>query len=174
VTLPAGTTEHKAKARERPPVRCAVVTVSDSRTEATDESGALMRRLLTEAGHPVVASALLRNDEQGTRVHVQQLLVREDVDAVLLTGGTGLGARDRTIEAVRPLLQREIPGFGELFRHVSFTEQIGAAAMLSRAVAGGVDGKLVVSLPGSRAAVELALTRLLLPELAHLLYELRR
>jgi len=96
------------------------------------------------------------------------------VDAVLLTGGTGLGSRDRTVEAIRPLLEKELPGFGELFRVVSFQEQVGAAAILSRALAGGAKGKLVASMPGSRAAVELALTRILLPELRHAIRELRR
>ena len=89
-------------------------------------------------------------------------------------GGTGLGSRDRTVEAVRPLLEKELPGFGEIFRVVSFHEQVGTAAILSRAVAGGVRGRLVVSMPGSKAAVELALTRVLLPELRHAIRELRR
>ena len=92
----------------------------------------------------------------------------------LVTGGTGLGSRDRTVEAVRPLLEKELPGFGEIFRVVSFQEEVGTAAILSRAVAGGVRGRLVVSMPGSKAAVELALTRVLLPELRHAIRELRR
>jgi molybdenum cofactor biosynthesis protein B len=174
MTLPPGTTEHKSKASQRPPVRCAVVTVSDSRTEATDESGDLIRRLLLRDGHQVVHSALLKNDEGATRALAQQLVADESVDAIILTGGTGLSHRDRTIEAVESLFTRTIPGFGELFRHVSFTEQIGPAAMLSRAAAGACGGTLIVTLPGSRAAVELALTRLLLPELSHLVYELSR
>ena len=90
------------------------------------------------------------------------------------TGGTGLGSRDRTVEAITPLIDKEMPGFGELFRMVSFTDQVGTAAILSRALAGGVNGKLVVSMPGSKAAVELALTRVLLPELRHVMRELRR
>jgi molybdenum cofactor biosynthesis protein B len=96
------------------------------------------------------------------------------VDAVLCTGGTGLGSRDRTVEVVRALLERELPGFGELFRVLSFHEQVGAAAMLSRALAGAARGKFVVVMPGSQAAVELAMTRLVVPELQHVLRELRR
>ena len=148
--------------------------MSDSRTEATDESGALMRSLLEGAGHRVVDYQLLKNDEPAVREHVRALVARTDVDAVLLTGGTGLGSRDRTVEAVRPLLEKELPGFGELFRVISFQDQVGTAAILTRALAGGVQGKLIVSMPGSKAAVELALTRVLLPELRHAIRELRR
>ena len=168
------TSEHRKEANARAVVRCAIVTVSDSRTEATDESGALMRRLIEEAGHSVSAYALLKNDEPTVREHVRALIARDDVDAVMLTGGTGLGSRDRSVEAIRPLLDKEMPGFGEIFRVVSFNEQVGTAAILSRALAGGVNGKLVVSMPGSKAAVELALTRVLLPELRHAIRELRR
>ncbi|HVT39859.1 MAG TPA: MogA/MoaB family molybdenum cofactor biosynthesis protein [Gemmatimonadaceae bacterium] len=172
--LPEGTRTHRAEGEALAAIRCAVVTVSDSRTVDTDESGALMKRLLEGAGHSVADYALLKNDESRVRDHTRALLARADIDAVLLTGGTGLGSRDRTVEAVRPLLDKELPGFGELFRVVSFQEQIGAAAILSRAVAGGANGKLVVSMPGSRAAVELALTRILLPEFRHAVRELRR
>ena len=169
----ASTTSHRAAAAGRA-ARCAVVIVSDSRTEETDESGPLAMRLIEAAGHSIVHRTLLPNDEARVRSEVTSLAARDDVDFILLSGGTGLGARDRTIEAVRPLLEKELPGFGELFRWVSFQEQVGTAAMLSRALAGAARGKLVVSLPGSKAAVDLALTRILLPELNHLLNELRR
>lgn len=172
--LPEGTRTHRAEGDQRPPVACAIVTVSDSRTEATDASGARMRELLEGAGHRVVDYALLRNDETRVREHVRALVARDDVDAILLTGGTGLGSRDRTVEAVQPLLEKELPGFGEIFRVLSFQEQVGTAAILSRAIAGGARGRLVVSMPGSTAAVELALTRVLLPELRHAIRELRR
>jgi molybdenum cofactor biosynthesis protein B len=173
VTGSPSTTGHRAEASGRV-ARCAVVTVSDSRTEATDESGPLARRLLESGGHTVVESALLRNDESRVRQLVEQLVARDDIDVVILSGGTGLGSKDRTIEAIRPLLERELPGFGELFRSVSYDEQIGTAALLTRALAGTSGRTLVVSLPGSKAAVELALTRLLLPELSHLLREIQR
>ncbi len=174
MTLPAGTSEHRDAAARRAPVRVAVVVVSDKRTLATDESGPLARRLLTEAGHDVTDFALLPNDEGNTRAHVARLLAREDVDAVILCGGTGLGAKDRTVEAVRPLIEKELPGFGELFRMLSYQHQIGTSSILTRALAGGVSGKLIVSLPGSKAAVDLALNMVLLPELQHLMHELRR
>lgn len=173
-TLPEGTSAHRAEGDALAAIRCAVVTVSDSRAEATDESGALIQELLRRDGHRVATYALLPNDEARVREHVRTLLAREDVDAVLLTGGTGLGSRDRTVEAVRPLLDKELPGFGELFRVISYQDQIGAAAILSRALAGGAKRKLVVSMPGSKAAVELALTRIILPELRHAIRELRR
>lgn len=174
VGMSESTASHRSDANARKPVNCAVLTVSDSRTEATDESGDLMCRLIEAEGHVVTNRALLKNDELAVRERVQLLAGRADVDAVLITGGTGLGSRDRTVEAVRPLFEKELPGFGEIFRMVSFNEQVGTAAILSRAVAGSVNGKLIVSMPGSKAAVELALTRVLLPELGHAIRELRR
>ena len=168
-----GTAAHRAAA-PRASLRCVVITVSDSRTEETDTAGPRAAALLTGDGHTVIARALLKNDATAVRALVQLHLAQSTPDVILLTGGTGLSARDRTVEAVTPLFTKEIPGFGELFRLVSFHEQIGAAAMLSRAVAGSVNGTMIVSLPGSIAAVELALTRLLLPELRHLIHELRR
>jgi len=117
---------------------------------------------------------LLPNNEARVRGQVRALVARSDIDVVLLTGGTGLGSKDRTVEAVRSVIEKELPGFGELFRMVSFQEQVGTAAILSRAVAGAAGGKLIVSMPGSKAAVELALTRILLPELRHAMRELRR
>jgi molybdenum cofactor biosynthesis protein B len=174
MNLPPGATAHRREGDALPSLACAVVTVSDSRTEATDESGALIRRLVEQAGHRVCEYALLPNDDVRLRTHLDGLFARGGVDAVFLTGGTGLGSRDRTVETVRPLLDKELPGFGEIFRMLSFQEQVGAAAILSRAVAGGVRGVFVVSLPGAKAAVELALTRIVLPELRHAVRELRR
>jgi molybdenum cofactor biosynthesis protein B len=170
----ASTAAHRADAATRAGVRVLVITVSDSRTKATDESGALIEQRLIDAGHEVVARELLTNDEAPLRAALEAAIARTDLDAVLCTGGTGLGARDRTVDVVRPLLERELPGFGELFRMLSFQEQIGAAAMLSRALAGAARGKLIVVMPGSRAAVELAMTRLIVPELKHALREIRR
>ena len=168
------TAAHRAEAAAREGARCVVFTISDSRTKATDESGALIERLLLESGHQVTVRDLLTNDEAPMRAALETTLARSDVDVIFCTGGTGLGSRDRTIDVVRPLLDRELPGFGELFRSLSFHEQIGSAAMLSRALAGAARGKLVVVMPGSRAAVDLAMTRLLIPELKHALRELRR
>ncbi|HYV97853.1 MAG TPA: MogA/MoaB family molybdenum cofactor biosynthesis protein [Gemmatimonadaceae bacterium] len=173
MTGSASTEGHRA-ASSGNAARCAVVIVSDSRTEETDESGPRARALIEDAGHSVVHRALLKNDDARVRSEVETLLSRDDVDVVILSGGTGLGARDRTVEAVHPLVEKELPGFGELFRWVSYKEQIGTAAILTRAFAGSVRGKLVVCLPGSKAAVDLALTKVLLPELAHVLREIRR
>jgi molybdenum cofactor biosynthesis protein B len=172
--LPEGTAAHRADARRFAVLRAAVLTVTDSRTIETDESGVVLRDGLTGAGHEVRERALLPNDEARVRTLVTEWLGRDDLDLIVITGGTGLGLRDRTIEAVRPLLEKEIPGFGELFRWLGFQEQVGTAAMLSRATAGSALGKLLISLPGSKAAVGLALERLILPEAAHLLREIRR
>ncbi len=172
--VPEGTAAHRTEAKKLGALACAVLTVSDSRTEATDESGPLIRALLEGAGHTVVVHALLKNDEARVRSQVKEWLGRGDLQAVLITGGTGLGSKDRTIEAVQPLFEKEIPGFGELFRLLSYQEQIGTTAILSRATAGSAAGAVIVSMPGSRAAVELAMTRILIPELPHLLRELGR
>lgn len=172
--VPEGTREHRKDARRFASVRAAVITVSDSRTLRTDQSGPLICALLEREGHEVLARELLPNDEPKVRDVVARLVARADLEAVILTGGTGLGSRDRSVEAVQPLIEKEIPGFGELFRLLSFREQIGTSAILTRAFAGSAQGKLVVVLPGSRAAVELALERILLAEIPHLMREIRR
>ncbi len=172
--VPNGTATHRAEAAQRGAARCGVLTVSDSRTLVSDESGPLLRALLTAAGHTISVTDLLPNDEPRVRALVEAWTKREDVDAVIITGGTGLGSRDRSVEAVRPLLDKEIPGFGELFRLFSYQDQVGTSAILSRALAGSANRTLVVVLPGSKAAVELATTRILVPELAHLLREIGR
>lgn len=174
MTVPEGTAAHRAEASRLGALRCGVLTVSDSRTEATDESGNLIADLLIAAGHTIRVRALLKNDEANVRTTVSEWLGRGDLQAILMTGGTGLGSRDRSIEAVRPLFEKEIPGFGELFRLLSYQEQIGTTAILSRAAAGSARGAVIVSMPGSRAAVELAMSRILIPELPHLLREIGR
>lgn len=171
---PEGTAAHRAESGALGALTCAVLTVSDSRSAATDESGPLARRLLEEAGHAIAIHELIPNDEPRVRALVETWLARGDLHAIVITGGTGLGSKDRTVEAVTPLFEKEIPGFGELFRYFSFKEQIGTTAILSRAVAGSAKGAVIVSLPGSKAAVELALTSVLIPELRHLLREVRR
>ncbi|MEO8196358.1 MAG: molybdenum cofactor biosynthesis protein B [Thermoanaerobaculia bacterium] len=151
----------------------ALLTVSDTRNERTDKGGALLAKLVGDAGHRIVSRGLVRDDIGEIRGEVKAALALPAVDVVLVTGGTGLAPRDVTIEAVLPLFEKEIPGFGELFRMLSFAE-IGAAAMLSRATAGLVAGRAIFLLPGSPAALELALSRLVLPEIAHLLAQARR
>lgn len=152
---------------------CALITVSDSRTEKTDRGGDVLRDLVERAGHRVASRQLVPDDPARIREAVEAALAQSAVDVVLVTGGTGFSPRDLTLEAIAPLFEREIPGFGELFRMLSFAE-VGAAAMLSRATAGLVAGRAIFLLPGSPAALDLALTRLVLPELAHLLAQARR
>ena len=148
-------------------VRVAVLTVSDTRTAATDTSGDRIVALCRDAGHEVVDRALVPDDAAQVRSWVARTRDAGAADAAILTGGTGVSPRDVTIEAVGPLLTKAIPGFGELFRVLSYAE-IGSAALMSRA-AGGLAGRLVVlALPGSKAGVELAMTKLVLPELPHL------
>ena len=148
------------------PVRCAVVTVSDTRRGRADTAGALVERLLMGAGHDVITRAWVRDEPAALRRIARAALARDDLDVLVVTGGTGLGPRDLTPEALAPLAARPVPGFGELFRVLSL-EQVGAAAWLSRAAAFVARGRLVVLLPGSPAAVGLALRRLLLPDLVH-------
>jgi molybdenum cofactor biosynthesis protein B len=151
----------------------AVLTVSDTRTPETDRSGPAAMRLLEQAGHRVFEYEILPDEPDRVRRRVEAWLDADGSDGVVLNGGTGISVRDRTFEVVSDLLDKKLDGFGELFRALSF-EQIGAAAMLSRAVGGVARGKLVFSLPGSTAAVELAMSRLIVPELGHLLGQLRR
>lgn len=153
-------------------VRCAIVTVSDTRSAADDRSGAVLQRSLERGGHVVGARLWVRDELPAIRRAVAGALRRRDVDTVLLTGGTGIAPRDVTPEAVAPLVARWLPGFGELFRMLSYRE-IGGAAWMSRAAAGVARGKLLVILPGSPAAVRLAADRLLVPELGHALGILR-
>lgn len=172
---PVSVAEHKRHAATATKVRVAVVTVSDSRTEATDEGGRLVRELCTAAGFEVVSKVILRDEPADVAAHVRQLAQPAEapagVDAILLTGGTGLSRRDSTVEALAGSFDKTLEGFGELFRMLSFQE-IGAAAMLSRATAGTIGRSAVFLMPGSPAGVRLALERLILPELPHLVSQL--
>jgi len=163
--------QHRAQAPQT--VRCAVLTVSDTRTLETDTGGQTIVDLLGQAGHEVVAREILRDEPEPMRQLLEALRDRDDVDAVLLTGGTGLGSRDQTFETVSAMLDKALPGYGELFRMLSFGE-IGPAAMLSRATGGLMGRTVVLTMPGSRNAVRLAMERLILPELGHLVREARR
>jgi molybdenum cofactor biosynthesis protein B len=163
--------EHKATAPTT--VGCFVLTVSDSKTAETDTSGALIRERLTGAGHRVVGSAIVRDEPSDVARIVKEACADGRVHVVILTGGTGITSRDSTFEAVTALLDKRLPGFGELFRVLSYQE-VGAAAMLSRAQMGIHARRIVVSLPGSPNACRLALDKLLLPELGHLVREVSR
>jgi molybdenum cofactor biosynthesis protein B len=163
--------EHKARAPRS--VRCFVVTVSDTRTEATDSSGRAIADLLTAAGHVVAGRTILKDDADLVRGTLERQLATADVQAIIITGGTGITSRDSTYEAIAGLLEKRLDGFGELFRMLSY-EEIGSAAMLSRACAGTIGRTAVFSLPGSEPAVRLAMTKLILPELGHVVTELGR
>lgn len=151
----------------------ALVTVSDTRTEAGDATGRRMRELVEGAGHRVVEQLIVGDESAAIRTSVLALVATDGVDLVVVAGGTGVAPRDVTIEALGPLLDRELPGFGELFRVLSHRE-IGSAAMLSRALGGVVDDSALFAVPGSPAAAELALRELILPEAAHLVAQARR
>ncbi len=151
-------------------VATAIVTVSDTRRLETDTGGALVSELLEGAGHPVVDRRIVPDEPAAIEAALAELLRRADVRAVVFTGGTGVAPRDRTPDAIEPLLDRVVPGFGELFRMLSY-EDVGSAALLSRALAGLAKGRVVFVLPGSRGAVRLALEKLVLPELGHLAAE---
>jgi molybdenum cofactor biosynthesis protein B len=165
--------EHKAQSPTS--IRCAVLTVSDTRTEATDTGGKAIATLLVEAGHEVVAKRILRDEPMLVQQLILGLIADEEarVQAIITTGGTGITSRDSTYEAVVALFEKQLDGFGELFRMLSYQE-IGAAAMMSRACAGVLRKRIIVSLPGSENAVRLAMTKLILPELGHLIREVSR
>jgi molybdenum cofactor biosynthesis protein B len=163
--------EHKASAPAR--VGCYVLTISDTKTPETDTSGTLVREMLGTAGHPVIGSRIVRDEPADVAQIVREACEDPRVQAVILTGGTGITARDSTYEAVDALLDKRLPGFGELFRMLSYQE-IGAAAMLSRAQMGIRARRIIVSLPGSPNACRLALEMLLIPELPHLVREASR
>lgn len=153
-------------------IACGVVTVSDSRTAVTDRSGQLICDRLQQAGHQVITYQILPDEPEQIRAMLPQLVTAANPpSAVILNGGTGIAPRDTTYDAIASLLDKTLPGFGEIFRLLSY-EQIGSRAIASRAVAGSYGRCLVFSLPGSSKAVELALDRLILPELPHLVKQL--
>ncbi len=153
-------------------VACFVITVSDTRDETTDRSGGAIKALLEEQGHAVAGYEIVKDEPDDIRTLIAKALAVEAVDVVILNGGTGIAPRDGTYEVVSGVLDKRIDGFGELFRFLSYQE-IGSAAMLSRALAGTAGSRVVVSLPGSSGAVKLAMTSLLLPQLGHMVAQAR-
>jgi molybdopterin adenylyltransferase len=153
-------------------VRCFVLTISDTRTEANDTSGDTIVGLLVTSGHVLAGRALVKDDPEAVRAAIASARVGS-TQVIITTGGTGITSRDRTYEAIASMLDKKLDGFGELFRLLSFQE-IGSAAMLSRACAGTIGRTAVFSLPGSEAAVRLAMTKLILPEIGHVVRELTR
>ena len=163
--------EHKAHAPAS--VGCFVLTISDSKTSETDTSGALIRELVSAAGHRVTGHAIVKDEPDQVAAVIRSGCAAPSVEAFILTGGTGITSRDSTYEAIEALLDKRLAGFGELFRMLSYQE-VGAAAMLSRAQGGVVQGRVLFSLPGSPNACRLALEKLIIPELPHLIREVRR
>lgn len=163
--------EHKQQAPRA--VRCFVLTVSDTRTADTDTGGRAVADLLAAAGHTIVGRSIVQDDAPLVRETLTQQLRSGEVDVVISTGGTGITSRDSTYEAVVSLLDKRLDGFGELFRMLSY-EQVGAAAMMSRAVAGLARGCIVIALPGSEPAVRLAMEKLVVPELGHMVQQARK
>lgn len=163
--------EHKSLGPKQ--VRCFVLTVSDTRTVDTDTGGRAVADLLAAAGHQVVGRTIVKDDAALVRETILTQLESNEVDAVISTGGTGITSRDSTYEAVVSLLEKRLDGFGELFRMLSY-EQVGAAAMMSRATAGLARGRIVIALPGSEAAVRLAMDKLVVPELGHMVQQARK
>lgn len=152
-------------------VACACVTVSDTRTPEADTSGQLIQELLTAAGHTSVSYRLVKDDPVAIRMELDRLQGIANCPVILLTGGTGIAPRDQTVDVVAALLDKKLDGFGELFRMLSFQE-IGAGAMLSRALAGVRGSQIIFCMPGSPHAVRLAMSRLILPELGHLAFQM--
>ncbi|MFC4556700.1 molybdenum cofactor biosynthesis protein B [Virgibacillus kekensis] len=163
--------EHK---QERKSVNCMVITVSDTRTAETDKSGKLMVSMLEEAGHQITGKLIVCDEKTEIREQIETASFSAEVDIILINGGTGIASRDVTIETIESLFEKEIPGFGELFRMLSYQEDIGSAAILSRAVAGVYNDTVIFATPGSSGAVSLAMKRLILPELSHLVHEVNK
>ena len=155
-------------------VRMAVLTISDTRTKETDTGGQLVQRLARNEGLELVEYGIVEDDIAAIRVVISDWLEKDEIDVIVTTGGTGIAKRDVTLEAVEPFFEKEIDGFGELFRYVSFSEDIGTKALLSRAAAGVANDKAIFVLPGSRGAVKLAMERLILPEVQHIHSELTK
>jgi molybdopterin adenylyltransferase len=154
-------------------VRCGVITVSDTRTPETDRNGQAIQELLQNSGHLVEVYVLLKDELEDIKAHLQQLGSRSDLDVLIFNGGTGISPRDSTYEAVVNLLDKQLPGFGEIFRWLSYQE-VGSRAIASRAIAGTYQNTLIFAVPGSTNAVRLAMEKLILPELEHLVNQLRQ
>lgn len=164
------TEEHRREAPKT--VNCFVVTVSDTRTIETDKSGAIIKDLLQKANYTVADYKIVKDEMTSIKETIQSAARRDDVEAIIINGGTGIAKRDVTYEVVASLLQKEMPGFGEIFRYLSYVEDIGPAAILSRAIAGVYENKAIFSIPGSSGAVRLAMNKLIIPELGHVMREI--
>lgn len=162
-----------AEIKDRP-LNIAVLTVSDTRDKTTDKGGQLLIKYFEDAKHHVKFYDIVTDDYFEIRSKIHEWASSEDLDAIITTGGTGIAYRDVTLEAVNSLYEKEIPGFGEIFRYLSFTEDIGTKAIASRASAGIYRKKLIFSLPGSTGAIKLGMEKIILKEIAHLIYEINK
>ncbi|MBI2328610.1 MAG: molybdenum cofactor biosynthesis protein MoaB [Chloroflexi bacterium] len=163
--------EHKRQAPQS--VSCAVLTISDSRTEEDDESGRLIRQRLEENGHRVLFYFIVKNDAGAIRQKIDELLRQEALQVIITSGGTGISHRDVTVETVSPILEKKLDGFGELFRFLTYQE-LGTGSIMSRAIAGAVGGKVILCFPGSLGAANLVMDKIILPEIGHLVREATR
>jgi molybdenum cofactor biosynthesis protein B len=162
--------EHKAKGKRS--IHCFVVTVSDTRDETTDQSGQLIKSLLADEQHQVVGYRIVKDEPADIEALLHEALADRQVEAIIVNGGTGIAPRDGTYEIIVKLLDKRLDGFGEIFRYLSY-QDIGSAALMSRTVAGSAQGKILISLPGSKGAVGLAMEKLILPELRHMVSQLQ-
>ena len=166
-----GYEEHKEQAPKS--ISCAVLTISDSRTEATDESGKLLKQELSGSGHRLMFYAILKNEADAVRAKIEGLLRQEGLQVIITSGGTGASHRDITVETITPMLEKKLDGFGELFRSLTYQE-IGTGSIMSRAVGGVAGGKVILCFPGSLGAARLAMEKIILPEIGHLVREATR
>jgi len=164
---------HEHKEHSIQSVACAVITTSDSRTEKDDESGKLIKQRLTDNGHKVTYYTILKNEATIIKQKVEELLRRNDVQVIITGGGTGLSKRDVTVNTITPMLEKQLDGFGELFRQLTYQE-IGTGSIMSRAIAGVAGGKVIICIPGSVGAATLAMDKIILPEIGHLVWEATR
>ncbi|MFD1065659.1 MogA/MoaB family molybdenum cofactor biosynthesis protein [Oceanobacillus locisalsi] len=165
-------TDHRKGAAKQ--LACAVITVSDTRTKETDKSGKKIISLLTEQGHYLSFYDIIPDEREHIRTTVEKATDSGKIDAVIVNGGTGISNRDVTIEAMEPLFEKQLPGFGELFRHLSFQYDIGTASILSRAICGVRKHCIIFSIPGSTGAVTLAMEKIILPEVGHMVQEMHK
>jgi molybdenum cofactor biosynthesis protein B len=163
--------EHKKGSPQS--VNCAVLIISDSRTEQTDESGKFLKQALSQNGHQVIAYAILKNDSEAIERKIRELLSQDELQVIITSGGTGISHRDVTVETVSSIMEKKLDGFGELFRSLSYQE-IGTASIMSRAVAGVIGGKIIICIPGSLGAAKLAIDKIILPEIGHMVREVTR
>lgn len=169
----ASATHHEHKHHAPRSIGCMVITCSDTRTPETDTSGQLIQKLLKEQGHSIAAYHLVKDEPAQITARITEGIANEAVQAIIVNGGTGISRRDSTFEAVDAMLEKRLDGFGEVFRYLTYQE-IGSPAIMSRATAGIIKGRVLFSTPGSENAVRLAMEKLILPELGHLVKELSK